>query len=170
MKVTLCIMIMLLTAFVDGKRSSRTPAIVSINPPGLFDPTPSGFSHIRVDTRNGVAYISGQVALNANRSIVGTTLEEQLEVTTDNIKIALEAIGSSISDILAIGFYVKNYNPSTDIGLVRQTNLVLGSPALTIISTPSLALDPLLVEIDVKALVSRKFIRRKYLSVHKYKY
>lgn len=162
-------MILLLTT-ADSRKSHRLPRLVTINPPGLFDPVPFGFSHIRVDMRTGVAYIAGQVGTNVNGSVVGTDLEQQLKVTTHNINIALKAIKSSVRRIISINVYIKNFNPNKDLDTYRRTGKALGSPSTTLISTPSLAFEELLVEIEVKALASRKFIRRKYFKLHKHKH
>jgi hypothetical protein len=47
---------------------------ITINPSTLLDPTPFGYKHIRLDTRNAVAYVAGQVAFSLSGQIVGTSL------------------------------------------------------------------------------------------------
>lgn len=161
---------MLLISVVHAKKNRHIPRLVTINPPGLFDPVPFGFSHIRVDMSTGVAYIAGQVATNINGSVVGNDLEQQLKVTRKNINIALKAIKSSVREIISIKVYIKNFNPNKDLDTYRPVGKALGSPSTTLISTPSLAFEELLVEIEVKALASRKFIRRKYLNTHSHRH
>lgn len=162
-------MIVILTTLTDTTKG-HARRLVTINPPGLFDPVPFAYSHIRVDMQTGVAYIAGQVATNINGSVVGNDLEQQLKVTTHNINIALKAIRSSVHGIISMNVIIKNFNPAKDLDIFRPTGKALGSPPTTLISTPSLAFEDLLVEIEVRALASRKFIRSKYFKSPKDKH
>lgn len=131
-----------------------------INPPTLFDPVPFGYSHIAVDTKNFVAHVAGQVAINQTGSIIGDTLAEQLVETERNLLLALEAVEADISDITRLNAFVLNFDPSTDLSTFMMTGKRLGSPASTLISTGALAIEGLLVEIELDAVVSRSFVRR----------
>ncbi|PXF49284.1 hypothetical protein BWQ96_00858 [Gracilariopsis chorda] len=131
-----------------------------INPPTLFDPVPFGFSHIAVDTKNFVAHVAGQVAINQTGAIIGDTLAEQLVETERNLLFALDAVEADISDITRVNAFILNFDPRTDLSTFMMTGKRLGSPVTTLISTGALAIEGLLVEIELDAVVSRSFVRR----------
>ncbi|CAN8066505.1 unnamed protein product [Agarophyton chilense] len=134
--------------------------VVTVNPPTLFDPIPFGYSHIRIDKLNAVAHVAGQVAINVNGTFVGVTLAEQLLETERNLKLALDAVHSDFSNILRVNAFILNFDPKTDLSTFMETGKRLGSPATTLISTPALALEGLLVEIELDAAIPKYFARR----------
>eukprot|EP00178_Gracilaria_changii_P021315 TRINITY_DN63389_c0_g1_i1.p1 TRINITY_DN63389_c0_g1~~TRINITY_DN63389_c0_g1_i1.p1 ORF type:complete len:171 (+),score=19.48 TRINITY_DN63389_c0_g1_i1:500-1012(+) len=136
------------------------PRLVIINPPTLFDPLPFGFSQIIVDRKNAVAHIAGQTAINQTGSIVGETLPEQLLEVERNIMFALEAVEANITDITRVNSFIVDLDPSTSLPPFIETGIRLGNPVNTLVSTASLAIEGLLVEIQVDAAVSQSFVRR----------
>lgn len=139
-------------------RCNRNRVII-VNPPTLADPLPFSYSHIAIDTRTRVADIAGQIPFNLSAQIVGDTLAEQLVTTERNIRLAMQAVGALIEDILSINGYIKNFKPQTDLTLFQQLGANLGSPVSTVVGVQALALDELLVEIELKVVVGRKKVR-----------
>ncbi len=133
--------------------------VLFINPPTLLDTSALGYSQISVDTKNAVAYVSGQVSFNLTGSIIGSTLAEQLPVVEKNLRLAMEAVGAGNDDILRLSMYVKDYQQA-DLPVISQSVVRLGRPVATLISTPALALDPLLVEVEITVAVSHKVVRK----------
>lgn len=150
---------LLFSATTEASSCRRPRRLVTINPPTLFDPTPFGYSHIAVDTKNNIATIAGQVAFDRNATVIGTTLAEQLIEVERSLIFALEAVDAGVEDIFKLNAYIKDFNPSTDIAQYTPTGMRLGSPPSTLISVPSLALEDLLVEIEISAVVSERFVR-----------
>ena len=138
----------------------ESPRLITINPPEIFDPTPFGYSHISVDTHTQVATVAGQIAVNKSLSIVGTTLEEQLQEIERNLKFALDAIDADVKDIFKLNTYVVDFDSSKDLDIWTPTGIRLGSPPGVLMSTPGLALEGLLAEIEIYVAVSEKFVRK----------
>ncbi len=90
-------------------------------------------------------------------------IEEQMIVALDEIRAALEEVGSSVENIVKTTIYLKNVE---DYEVMRQTEQtyykkyapkLLGEPpASTFIQPKSLALPQMLVEIDAVAVIPEK--------------
>src|SRR3990172_4676429 len=81
-----------------------------INPDGL--PTLPSYTQV-VTVRGGkMIFISGQVAYDAQRGIVGgTDLREQARQAYRNLQVALAAAGATFADLVKVNTYVVNYKP-----------------------------------------------------------
>ena len=128
-----------------------------INPSSLFPSVKFGFSQI-VTTQGGrTVYLSGQVALNAEEKIVGTNRREQMQQCLKNVKIALEAVGGSLNDVVSLRIYMVNYDPDTEVKVITEGLKEFFSsdcpPATTWIGVSSLAVKDFLIEIEATAVV-----------------
>jgi enamine deaminase RidA (YjgF/YER057c/UK114 family) len=133
---------------------------ITVNPPTLLDPTPFGYKHITVDTRNGVAYVAGQVAFSLGGQIVGTALNEQLVLTEQNLRHALSALGADVQDIMRMNVFVKDFQQNRDLPILEPFLFRMGSPVDAVLGVTSLALDGLLVEVQMTVAVSPAAIER----------
>ncbi|KAH7377434.1 putative endoribonuclease L-PSP [Cadophora sp. MPI-SDFR-AT-0126] len=85
---------------------------------------PANFSHARVF--HGIIYNSGQIPLNTEGRIVGTTIEEQTEQVIRNQAAILEAAGSNLGRVLRINVYLVE---STDYqGFSETYNKLIPDP------------------------------------------
>lgn len=132
----------------------------AFNPEGLIDASNFGYSQVTVDRKNAVAYIAGQTALNSQGGVDGKTLREQYDIVVNNLLIALKSVGADVDDILKLNGYIVNYDPQRDMNLIVEVGKRLGSPASTIAGIPTLAVEGLLVEVELVAAVSHRFISR----------
>jgi enamine deaminase RidA (YjgF/YER057c/UK114 family) len=119
-----------------------------LNPPG--SPTPK--SHHVITTGPGkLIFLSGQVAFDSNRSIVGEgDVVAQTRQTMRNLKSAVETGGSRISDIVQITTHVVNYDPIQleDItGTIAEFFEPECLPTNTLVGINSLSTEGLLIEI-----------------------
>ena len=81
-----------------------------INPPTLFNSTDFGFSQIVVSPLGKMVCISGQVAWDEHRNIIGENdLKVQANKTLQNLQTAIEAAGGTLKDIIMLRIYVVNY-------------------------------------------------------------
>jgi 2-iminobutanoate/2-iminopropanoate deaminase len=68
---------------------------------------------------NGIVYISGQVAIDpVTNQIAAGTIEEETEVTMENIRIILTESGSSLEKILQVTVYlidIREYGRFNDV-------------------------------------------------------
>ena len=119
-----------------------------LNPPALH--AAPGFAHIATAPGTGLAFLSGQVALDSDFAIVGgDDLGEQTKAAMRNIKTALDASGASWEDVIRRTIYTLQ--PTQYETITAAMEEVQGSsdhPATTIVGVTGLALDGLLIEIE----------------------
>lgn len=140
-----------------GCSNART---ITINPPTLLDPTPFGYKHITLDTHNAVAYVAGQVAFSLGGQIVGTTLNEQLVLTEQNLRANLDALDADVQDILRMNVFVKNFQQNRDLPVLEPFLFRMGSPVDAVLGVTSLAIDGLLVEVQMTVAVKPSTVER----------
>lgn len=86
--------------------------------PGLCDP-PEPYSY---SVRAGqTIYLAGQVALDADMQIVGSTVAEQAAKVWRNIESVLAASGATLADIVKITYYVQDIRELSGEIDVRKT-------------------------------------------------
>ena len=120
---------------------------------GLFDSRPYGFAQVAVIRTpfGDVVSVSGQVAWDADRKIVGAgDIRRQLEKSLENLAVALASVGATLNDVGALRLYIKQdhlHESEAISGALRATfgdNL----PCATWIGVPSLANDAFLIEVE----------------------
>jgi enamine deaminase RidA (YjgF/YER057c/UK114 family) len=120
-----------------------------LNPPG--SPTPKSYHHAVAVEGGRTIYLSGQVAFDSERKIVGSgDVVAQTRQAMRNLKAAVEAAGGKVSDIVQITTHVVDYEPGQldDItGAIAESFGPEGLPANTLLGVVSLSTDGLLVEI-----------------------
>ena len=97
-------------------------------------------------------YLAGQVALDENGIIVGTTTEEQARKTWDNIGIVLAAAGASIKDVVKVTYFLADIRELQEEMEIRK-EVFSGRPfpVVTAIQAAALGMPGLRLEIDVVA-------------------
>ena len=102
-------------------------------------------------------HISGQVALDAEGQLVGKgDLGLQAERVYENLRLALEAVGASPSDVVKLNTYVVNLKPedSRTVGRARKKCFDSDSlPASTMVGVTSLVLPDFLLEAEAVAII-----------------
>lgn len=126
-----------------------------INPKELFDSSVSGYSQAVIDTETGLLFISGQVDWNQQYEVTEKSVEGQLRRTLSNLKVALEAAGSSVDQLLQVRAYVRGElgEHMSTISPIVSEFLGESRPALTGIGVASLASPEILVEIEAVARI-----------------
>ena len=124
-----------------------------LNPPELH--AAPGFTHVVVAPGAGLAFLSGQVALDPSFAMLGADdLGEQTKAAMRNIKTALEAIGASWEDVYRRTIYTLR--PTDYQVITAAIEEVQGStdhPAQTIVGVTGLAVEGLLIEIEVTVVL-----------------
>jgi enamine deaminase RidA (YjgF/YER057c/UK114 family) len=78
----------------------------------LFRSLEYGFSQIVAANGGKIVYISGQTAWDAQRQIIGgTELAQQARQALHNVQAAVEAVGGTLADVVALRIYIVNYRP-----------------------------------------------------------
>jgi enamine deaminase RidA (YjgF/YER057c/UK114 family) len=126
------------------------------NPKGM--PGTIGYSHVAEITGGKVVYISGQVSRDESDAIVGEkNFSAQVEQVFQNIKIAVEAVGASFSNIVKLNYYCVDSVEPSQIPVVREIRdrfVNTGSPpASTFVVVSRLVRPEFLIEIEAVAVV-----------------
>tara|TARA_Y100001934_G_C12306393_1_gene752628 strand:- start:463 stop:855 length:393 start_codon:yes stop_codon:yes gene_type:complete len=99
-------------------------------------------------------YLAGQVALDSDGSIVGTTTRDQAFRIWKNISIVLDCAGSSINDIVKVTYYMQDIRElKEEIEVRKKVFAGRPFPVVTAIQAAALGLPGLKLEIDVTAEV-----------------
>lgn len=133
--------------------TSQTPR--KLLSPAQLHPAP-GFNHVAIKEGSTLVSVAGQVALDHDFSVIAPgDLAEQTRVVVRNIAIALEEAGATWEDVIRRTIYTLY---PTEFSVISEAiESVQGSThhaAQTIVGVTGLAVDGLLIEIEVTALLS----------------
>ena len=137
-----------------------TERVITVNPSTLLDPTPFGYKHISLDTSTGIAYVAGQVAFSLEGKIVGGTLKEQLVLVEKNLRFALGDLDAGVEDIIRMNTFVKNFQQDPDLATLEPFLFSMGSPVNAVLGVSSLAIDALLVEVQMTVAVTPETVEK----------
>ena len=123
-----------------------------MNPSGIADPSPSGFTAV-VKAGNTV-YIAGMVAQDENGNVVGEgDAEAQTRQIWRNIEVAVQAAGGSLADIVKTTTYVTGIEHAPAVRAVRSGLFPSNPPTSTLLVVSELANPAYVVEIESIAVV-----------------
>jgi 2-iminobutanoate/2-iminopropanoate deaminase len=127
-------------------------AVDFINPKGL---STGAYSHVAVVSGGRLVYVSGQIAFDENGKVVGTTMAEQAEQVFRNLKVALAAAGAEFRHIVKMNIYVRDMTAARLQAFreVRSRHLGQHQPASTLVATPGLVHEDLMLEVEAVAVV-----------------
>jgi 2-iminobutanoate/2-iminopropanoate deaminase len=123
-----------------------------INPEGL---SRGNYSHVAAVTGGRLVFVSGQVAFDEAGKVVGRTMTEQAEQVFHNLKIALAAAGAELRHVVKMNIYVRDLTTARLQAFrdVRAKHLGQHQPASTLVATPGLVHEDLMLEVEVVAAV-----------------
>ncbi|GAB3287344.1 RidA family protein [Parasphingorhabdus pacifica] len=133
----------------------RIDTLTFTNPPGLYDPRPNGYSHLvqfpagwRIITPSGQGGETEDGRLSAD-------FREQFAQAVANTETVLAAAGATLRDIAKINLLIVDHDRDRFRVMTEEVARVWGDdkPAMTLIPVPALALEGMLVEIDVIAVL-----------------
>lgn len=118
--------------------------------------TPRGYSHV-VEATGKMVFVAGQIALDKDGKVVGPgDMKAQTRQVLENVTAALAAAGASWKDVVKANTYVVNLNADS-IAAIREVRgdffPAENPPASTLIGVTALAMDGLLIEIEVTAII-----------------
>lgn len=124
-----------------------------LNPPELH--AAPGFTHVVVAPAAGLAFLSGQVALDPEFALLGgDNLGEQTKAAMRNIKTALDSIGASWEDVYRRTIYTLRPTEYQEItAAIEEVQGSTDHPAQTIVGVTGLAIEGLLIEIEVTVVL-----------------
>jgi 2-iminobutanoate/2-iminopropanoate deaminase len=116
--------------------------ITANNAPAAIGP----YSH--AITHNGTVFCSGQLPFDpATMEIVGNTIEAQTEQAMKNVKIVLEAAGSSLDKVIKVSIFLDNIEDFANMNKAYEAALGGHKPARSAYEVGRLPKDAL-VEIE----------------------
>jgi 2-iminobutanoate/2-iminopropanoate deaminase len=128
-----------------------------LNPPSLFPSLQHGFSQIVTAQGAKTVYLSGQTAWDAQKRIIGgNDLGEQTRQALRNVRIAVEAAGGTMADVVSLRIYVVNYKPEDAAAVGKALREFFPgeiAPASTWLGVTALAVKDFLIEIEAIAVV-----------------
>ncbi len=126
-------------------------SITRMNPTTLPDFGPQGFSQISIVEPGRIAYISGQVAWTPGGTPVPNDLVEQVYIVGTNARKALEAINTTMQDVVMARVYVTDLTEERLQRLMDPLRKIFdgAQPSLTGIGVAALAGPSLQVELEL---------------------
>ncbi|HMO46484.1 MAG TPA: RidA family protein [Rubrivivax sp.] len=100
-------------------------------------------------------YVSGQVATDAAGRVVGSSFAEQAEQVLRNLGLALAAGGAQFHHIVKMNAYVRDLTSDKvkTLRAIRQRHFGGHQPASTLVGTPALVHEDLMLEIECVAVI-----------------
>lgn len=142
---------------IASKLSPTHMSLTHINPTGLYDPVPNGYSHVVVAPLRGrTIYASGQGGENLAGEL-SPDFAQQLEQALANMRTALTAAGATVNDVVRLTLLVVDHSEARLAiwaDAARRTWTDGPAPGCTLIPVPRLALDGMLVEMEATAVVA----------------
>jgi enamine deaminase RidA (YjgF/YER057c/UK114 family) len=128
-----------------------------INPTGLYDPRPNGYSHVVIaEAPARIIYIAGQGGEDAT-GVLSEGFEAQVQQALANLQTALAAADARLSDVAKVTALIVDHTEER-LGIfssaLRATWGDHPAPACTLIPVPRLALDGMLFEIEATVAIS----------------
>ena len=124
-----------------------------INPPEIS--AGNGYTHVVEVSNSKMIYLSGQVAFDVNRNIVGKdNLEAQTRQVFENIKAALAAAGADFSHVVKLSVFMLDISQIAVVRGVRDQYVNTAQPpASSAFEVRKLFRDDVLIEIEAIAAV-----------------
>lgn len=126
-------------------------AIKRLNPKTLPNSSEIGYSQISIVEPGRMAYISGQVASQADGQPVPADLVEQMKIVSKNSLAALDALGATPENIVIARIYVVDLTPER-LEAVMPTFLETfngAQPCVTGLGVAALAGEEFQVEMEL---------------------
>ncbi len=128
-----------------------------LQPDGLFPSQRMGFTQVVTAAPGTLVFISGQVAWDADRKLVGEgDLAAQADKALENLGTALSAAGASPADVTMMRVYVVDYQPEHGAIVGPAVGRFYGDnppAASTWVGVKALAAPQFLIEIEAIAVV-----------------
>jgi reactive intermediate/imine deaminase len=124
-----------------------------INPDTIAAPT--GYTHVVETSGKRTIYISGQVALDLERNIVGMNdMQAQAEQVFKNLQNALAAVGASFDDVVKFTFFLTDISQLAAVREVRNRYINTEQPpASSAVEVRQLFIKELLIEVEAIAVL-----------------
>ena len=115
-------------------------------------PAPKGYSHVVEAAGSRLLFVSGQLPLLPDRSLVSEDFGAQVRQAFANLGTALASGGASWPDVVKLGIFVTELDRLEELRAIRDEFVNVASPpASTLVQVVSLAVPGAKVEIEAIA-------------------
>ena len=125
-----------------------------LNPAGLYDPVPFGYSHTAsIPLGTELVLVAGQYGSSTDGELVSTAFTEQVRHAFQNLGVALAAHWLDLSHVVQLRTYVVNqdFDKLAAIAEAVQSGWGANPPTQTLIGVASLAMPEILFEVEAVA-------------------
>jgi 2-iminobutanoate/2-iminopropanoate deaminase len=124
-----------------------------INPKD-FTKTIGAYSHgLKVDVGDSTfIFVTGQIAMDKDGSLVSENVEEQTEFIFHNIQKILNEAGASLDDVVKATIFVTDMNDFPKISPIRNKYFAKSKPVSTLVEINKTVKEGCKVEIEVIAV------------------
>jgi enamine deaminase RidA (YjgF/YER057c/UK114 family) len=121
-------------------------------------PPPVGYSHIAKVNKGTIVFVAGQVSSDASGNLVGEgDFDAQVEQVFRNLKIAVEAAGGTMADIVKLNYFLLAEVERAGVPRLRAIRdrylNAAHPPASTLVVVSRLARPGWLIEIEAVAAI-----------------
>ena len=129
------------------------PKVEFSNPSELRPPPGGGYTHV-VKAGN-LVFLAGQTAVDKEGNVVGKSdIEAQSRQVFDNVRIAIESVGGSPSDIVRTRTYLTDPRSIPAYQAARNALFPKNPPGGTLLIVRGLASPDYLIEVEAEAVLS----------------
>ncbi|GAW41922.1 Enamine/imine deaminase [Brevundimonas sp. SH203] len=142
-----------MTSLTHPVLTGATPVL--INPAHLPDPTPNGYSTAVVTPASGrLAFVSGQGGQDRTGAL-SSDFAQQVRQAYENLAAVIDALGARPEHVVKLTVFVVDHDMSKLCVLTESVVRMFGDrlPAQTLVPVPSLAIDPMLFEVEAVVLL-----------------
>jgi enamine deaminase RidA (YjgF/YER057c/UK114 family) len=127
--------------------------VTLLNPTAMHRPV--GYSHVARVRGGGLVFVSGQVSMDQDGTVLGPgDYTVQAEQTFRNLGLALEAAGANFHSLVKLTIYIIDIRGLPEVRAVRNKYIEAARPpASTAVQVGRLFRPELLLEIDAVAAV-----------------
>jgi enamine deaminase RidA (YjgF/YER057c/UK114 family) len=125
-----------------------------VNPDGLHDPVPFGYSHTAlVPAGTELVLVAGQYGSGPDGAVVSADFADQVKQTFHNLTVALAAHGLGLGDVVRLSTYVVDHDVSKlgPIAAAVRENWGGRPPTQTLVGVACLATPDVLFEVEALA-------------------
>ncbi|MFC9590129.1 RidA family protein [Streptomyces sp. NPDC056944] len=126
-----------------------------VNPDGLHDPVPFGYSHTAaVPAGSELVLVAGQYGSGPDGAVVSADFAEQVRQAFRNVGVALSAHGLDLGHVVQLRTYVVNHDVTKLAPIAAAVQEAWGKepPTQTLIGVASLAAPDVLFEVEALAV------------------
>lgn len=155
LKVIFSAGVLIMSPLIPAAAQQTNVELTIVNPKGLYDPAPNGYSHAVVASGGRrIVMVAGQGGEDESGKL-SPHFADQVKQAYANLRRVLAAVGARPEQVLKITTYVASYDQSLLPVMTEHVKATFGAalPAQNLVPVPRLALDGMLFEVDAVVML-----------------